>query len=230
MQSDVEYMDVWLALRTGESGASEMLVARYLPWAERLADRIHRRVFAMRIPREDLRQSASVGLLEAIARFDPMRGIPFPGYAVARVRGAVFNEIRHFNDAPERPGGERLQLERLQSLRRGPGEAEPGLLDQLVDDIVGLGLAFLLDTEAAQPAGDLCPAQDYAERSLTHRRLRSAMLRLPERSRLLIQAHYFEHLPFKTLATRLGVSKGRVSQLHHAALAELRRALTVPSA
>lgn len=230
MHSDVEYMDVWLALRTGEAGASDTLVARYLPWAERLADQIHRRVFTLRIPREDLRQSASVGLLEAIARFDPTRGIPFPGYAVARIRGAVFNEIRHFNKGPERPAGELRQHERLQSLRQRPAEAEPGLLDQVIDDIVGLGLAFLLDAEAAQSAGDLCPTQDYAERSLTNRRLKSAMLRLPERSRLLIQAHYFEHLPFKALATRLGVSKGRVSQLHHAALSELRRALTLPSA
>lgn len=60
-------------------------------------------------------------------------------------------------------------------------------------------------------------------------RLRLALQRQTERSRLLIHAHYFEHLAFKTLAEQLGVSKGRVSQLHHAALQELRRFLT-PSA
>lgn len=89
-------------------------------------------------------------------------------------------------------------------------------------------MAGLLDLEAAEPSEALCGAQEYTERSLMSTRLRAAMRQLPERSRLLIQAHYFEHLPFKTLADRLGVSKGRVSQLHHAALADLKRALSRP--
>lgn len=101
-------------------------------------------------------------------------------------------------------------------------------MDQVVHDIVALGLGFLLDLEAAESDSPLCGAQEYTERSLMNTRLRTAMHRLPERSRLLIHAHYFEHLPFKTLAERLGISKGRVSKLHHAALGDLRRALNTP--
>lgn len=218
-------MDLWRTLRKGDTGASDQLVARYRPWAEMLADRIHRRVPGLRIPREDLRQSASLGLLEAMSRFDPARGIPFAGYAIARVRGAIFNEVRQFS-AGHGENDAAIARERLQSVRRRPPTDEASPLDQLIDDIVGLGLAFLLDSEAAQADAQLCTAQEYTERSLMNSRLRWALQRLPERSRLLIQAHYFEHLAFKTLAERLGVSKGRVSQLHHAALLDLRRLLT----
>jgi RNA polymerase sigma factor for flagellar operon FliA len=218
-------MEAWQTLRSGESAARDVLVARYLPWAEMLADRIHRRVAGLRVPREDLRQSATVGLLEAMTRFDPSRGIPFPGYAIARVRGAIFNEVRQFSAGRDEHPGARV-VERLQSMRRRPPGDEVGPLEQLVEDIVGLGLAFLLDSEAAQADEQFCSAQEYTERSLMNTRLRWAMQRLPERSRLLIQAHYFEHLPFKTLAERLGVSRGRVSQLHHVALLDLRRALS----
>lgn len=228
MPIDVQEMYLWHALQNGATDARDALVARYLPWTVAVADRIHRRVYSLRIPRDDLRQSASVGLMEAIARFDPERGIPFAGYAVARVRGAVFNAVRQFSDVPSHVEAADDQQDRLQSIRGLSVGDELTLLDQLVDDIVGLGLAFLLEAEASQAEASLCPAQDYTERSLMSRRLRSAMLGLPERSRLLIQAHYFEHLPFKTLASRLGVSKGRVSQLHHAALAELRRSLVSP--
>lgn len=228
MDTNAGEMDLWRALRTGGSGASEQLAARYRPWAETLADRIHRRVAGLRIPREDLRQSASLGLLEAMSRFDPARGIPFPGYAIARVRGAIFNEVRQFSAGRgEHDAGP--ARERLQSVRRGQPVEDASPLDQLVNDIVGLGLAFLLDSEAAEVDAQLCTAQAYTERSLMNSRLRLALQRLPERSRLLIHAHYFEHLAFKTLAEQLGVSKGRVSQLHHAALQDLRRFLT-PSA
>lgn len=227
MHSDVAEMDLWRTLRAGDAGARELLVARYRPWAEMLADRIHRRVAGMRIPREDLRQSASLGLLEAMSRFDPARGIPFAGYAISRVRGAVFNEVRQFSAGRVSPEGAVFR-ERLQSVRGGQQADDDSPLDQLVDEIVGLGLAFLLDGEAAQADAQLCTAQEYAERSLINTRLQRALQRLPERSRLLIHAHYFEHLPFKTLAERLGVSKGRVSQLHHAALLDLRHSLTPP--
>jgi RNA polymerase sigma factor for flagellar operon FliA len=227
VHSDAAEKDLWRTLRTGDAGASDLLVARYRPWAEMLADRIHRRVAGMRIPREDLRQSASLGLLEAMSRFDPARGIPFAGYAISRVRGAVFNEVRQFS-AGRVSAESAVSRERLQSLR-GAQQADGGSpLDQLVDEIVGLGLAFLLDGEAVQVDAQLCTAQEYTERSLINTRLQWALQRLPERSRLLIQAHYFEHLPFKTLAERLGVSKGRVSQLHHAALLDLRHSLTPP--
>ena len=228
MHTDLGDNDLWQASQAGQRRASDSLVARYRPWANSVADRIHRRVAGLQVPREDLRQSAMVGLLEALARFDPGRGIPFEGYAMPRVRGAVFNEVRLCSPGRESADAVAHTRERLQSVRAYAREEEGDLLDQVVGDIVALGLAFLLDHQAAQGDASMCAAQEYTERSLMNTRLRMALQRLPERSRLLIEAHYFRHLPFKALAEELGISKGRVSQLHHAALADLRRALADP--
>ncbi|MBN7836269.1 sigma-70 family RNA polymerase sigma factor [Stenotrophomonas maltophilia] len=229
MYTDLGDKNLWRALQAGERGASDSLVARYRPWALSVADRIHRRVAGLQVPRDDLRQSAVVGLLEALPRFDPGRGIPFEGFAMARVRGAVFNEVRQCSPSRESSFAVIRTRERLQSVRAHAEGEEGDVLDQVVGDIVALGLAFLLDHQAGQSHDPLCAAQEYTERSMMNTRLRAAMQRLPERSRLLIEAHYFRHLPFKKLAEDLGVSKGRVSQLHHAALGDLRRALATPS-
>ena len=68
MHTDLGNNDLWRASQAGQRGASDSLVARYRPWANSVADRIHRRVAGLQVPREDLRQSAMVGLLEALAR------------------------------------------------------------------------------------------------------------------------------------------------------------------
>lgn len=228
MHTDLGDNNLWQALQAGERGASDRLVARFRPWANNVADRIHRRVAGLQVPRDDLRQSAVLGLLEALPRFDPARGIPFEGYALARVRGAVFNEVRRCSPGRESTEAVNSTRERLQSMRARPAEEQGDLLDQVVGDIVALGLAFLLDQQAAESNAPLCAPQEYTERSLMNARLRMALQRLPERSRLLIEAHYFRHLPFKALAEELGISKGRVSQLHHTALTALRETLSEP--
>jgi RNA polymerase sigma factor for flagellar operon FliA len=48
---------------------------------------------------------------------------------------------------------------------------------------------------------------------------------LPERERSIVTLHYFHYLPFVEIAARLGVSKGRISQLHRRALEMLRESL-----
>ena len=68
--------------------AREELIARFLPLARRVAGRYR----AAPEPIEDLVQVASVGLLGAIDRFDPARGIPFPAFAVPTILG----ELKHY--------------------------------------------------------------------------------------------------------------------------------------
>jgi RNA polymerase sigma factor FliA len=73
--------------------------------------------------RDDLEAAGIVGLIQAIDRFAPERGIPFEGYAAFRIRGAILDEVRRLDDlsrdAPTRPpktfGGHRV----LQMIARG---------------------------------------------------------------------------------------------------------------
>jgi len=206
--------------------ARERLLGQYRPWAERLAARIHFRLRHLGIAREDLKQSALVGLLESIERYQPMRGVPFDAFALSRVRGAVFDAVRSL------VGGDSDALspmhrsaERLKSIRSGgrdSADSTAELLEQVAEDILGLGIVALLEEASFDQGGGVI---EYVERSQLQRQLLGAIDSLSERSRLLVKAHYFAHVSFKDLARQLDISKGRVSQLHHAALKELRRRL-----
>lgn len=199
------------------TAARDALYLRYTPWASALARRVHRRFPRLMADRDDFVQNANIGLLEAIDRYDPARGIAFQAYAMARVRGSVFNGLRAILGGQ---ASERYQ-ERLETLQE-PAE-DP--FDALVGTIVGLGIGYMLDDVASSPAADMQDGLRYAEDREIATRLTLALDTLPPRHRLIVVRHYFEFTPFIDLATEWGVSKGRISQLHRAALEGLKAAL-----
>ena len=71
--------------RGDDPAAREALVERFLPLARHLARRYHRGD----VPLEDLVQVAALGLLNAIDRFDPARGIAFSSFAVPTIAGVL---------------------------------------------------------------------------------------------------------------------------------------------
>src|SRR5207249_1152228 len=77
------------AAARGDRRARERLVERYLPLVKRLAWRYR----GLGVPVDDLVQEGSVGLLEAIDRFDPARGNEFAAYARLRARRAILNAL-----------------------------------------------------------------------------------------------------------------------------------------
>src|SRR6187401_2394243 len=96
---------LWLAYRRdGDAAARVQIYGRYQPWARSVARDVFRRLRNPLLEWGDYVQNASVGLLEAMGRFDVGRGIDFIAYARPRVRGAVFNGVRVFID---RHGGGR---------------------------------------------------------------------------------------------------------------------------
>ena len=88
-RSDEEIAELFRKLP--DPGAREELAKEFLPLAEYFA----RRFSGRGEPVEDLTQTASLGLLNAIDRFDPERGVPFSTYAAATIVGEL---KRHFRD------------------------------------------------------------------------------------------------------------------------------------
>ncbi|MFC0677996.1 sigma-70 family RNA polymerase sigma factor [Lysobacter korlensis] len=206
--------------RSRDVRARETLFAHHAPWARTIALSVHRRVWSLRIERSDCIQNATVGLLEAMDRYDPGRGIAFRAYATQRVRGAVFNGLRTLTDEVRLAAPGRVQ-DRLADLVDRESNDE---LEYFSDLVGGLGLGLLLE-HAHESLVDERDAAAYTESSLVRARLLAAMQDLPERLRTLLESHYFHHLPMCELAARWGVTKGRVSQLHRDALGRLRCAL-----
>lgn len=199
----------------GDTRARDELHRRYASWASAIARRVHRRFPLLPADRNDFVQNANLGLLEAIDRFEPGRGVEFQAYAMARVRGSVFNGIRSIVGA----GATTAYSDRLDSLRESDGDP----LDNVVNAIVGLGLGYMLDDAANQVFSDTFDGLMFAENRQAASRLVDAVGRLPRRQRMIVVRHYFEFVPFIDMADEWGITKGRVSQLHRSALDTLRQ-------
>lgn len=204
--------------RSADIAVRDRLFHLYMPWAAAVGRNVYRRVSVYSLDCNDFVQNAELGMLDAMTRFDPERGVDFRAFAKPRVRGAVFNGLRALLRERGVSTDDARYAERLSHLHRGDDDP----FDGVVDAIIGLGIGYLLDHAAGERGDD---AYAYVKRSQIDSRLSAAVNRLPERLRRIVVAHYFEHIPFTAIAQDMQLTKGRVSQLHHEALTRLRHAL-----
>lgn len=226
-------MSLWRAFKDeGSAEAREHLFALYIGLARRLA----RRHFLDRNNRTiefaDLCQLAYAGLLEAIDRFDPAFGVGFGHYAGRRIAGSIVDGVRRASEVHEQMSfRSRVRRERSKSLAgdniNDLSSAEA--LDRLVEAAVGVALGFMLEgTDILMPEG----AADRSVNAYESLAWKEAFSRavaevdeLPERERLIIRQHYFHGIDFEHIGSLMRVSKGRVSQLHRAALMRMKKRL-----
>jgi RNA polymerase sigma factor for flagellar operon FliA len=211
-----------------EPQARERLIEHYLPLARTTAGRLFRMRPDNSVPFADYLQYARTGLVEAIDHYDPGREASFATYSSYRIRGAVLDGLRRETElAAQRTFWQTQQRERVDSLKPqtwGSGDAE---VEALAAMAVGLALGFLLDEQPDELVDTAVPANPYAATELAELRrlVRGAVEHLPEREREVVRRHYFSHRDFSLIAQELGVSKGRVSQLHAQALGHVREQL-----
>jgi RNA polymerase sigma factor FliA len=195
--------------------ARDRLFLQHMSWAESIGRIVYRRISIYSLDSEDFVQNAELGLLDAMSRYDPDRGVEFRAYAKPRVRGAVFNGLRTLLSERGVSNDDMRYAERLAHLHNADIDA----FDSVVDAIIGLGIGYLLDHIGNEGTGD---AYAYVKQNQTNANLQQAVSRLPERLRHVVSEHYFNHVPFRDIATDMKLTKGRISQLHHEALGKLR--------
>jgi RNA polymerase sigma factor for flagellar operon FliA len=155
-----------------------------------------------------------------MSRFDAGRGIDFAAYAKPRVRGAVFNGLRSFLAESRAQNDNNRWHERAASLDDPSPEDQLG---QMISSVTGLGLGFLLEASATTELLASRPdASTEAEREQMDVLLAGSLARLPEKEKLVVTLHYYQHMPFIDIAELLGLTKGRISQIHKAALERIR--------
>jgi RNA polymerase sigma factor for flagellar operon FliA len=225
---------LWHAVREGGSAAArERLFTVYLPFARALAGRQFKSRRGGDVEYDDLLQLACAGLLEAIDRFDPALGVPFKGFAVRRINGSMIDGIAKMNEMREQISARnRAHRDRLRSLASDEDGPVPGsrAMEALVDMAVGLALGFMLEGTAlyhkesdpgvAATAYDSLAWKDLVERAVAE------VARLPERDRRIVELHYLEEVSFDQVAALYGLTKGRISQIHKAAMLLLRKRLS----
>jgi RNA polymerase sigma-B factor len=223
-----------------DPAAREELVQIFFPLVEYLSRRFRSRGE----PLDDLVQVASIGLIKAIDRFEPERGVKFSTYAVPTIIGEL---KRHFRDTgwamrvPRRLQERALLLRSViadsyQELGRSPTVAEIGQRASLSDEDV----LEAMDTMHAHSVESLdAPIDDDDNSSLSTLGSEDQMLEqlegwadiapllrtLPERERLLLYYRFVVGMPQSQIAERLGISQMHVSRLLSRTLHTLRSAV-----
>jgi RNA polymerase sigma factor FliA len=210
----------------------DRLIECYLPFARAAAARLYRVRSDESVPFDDYLQYARIGLVEAIDRYDPAREASFETFSSYRIRGAILNGLGHETElAAQREYWRSRHQDRMESLRpaslEGSGEAD---LEEVAQLTVELALGLVLEQQGEEVADESLHANPYAATELAQlRRVTCAMVeKLPPRERQVVESHYFRQKEFQLIARELGVTKGRVSQVHAQALVRIRKLISGP--
>jgi RNA polymerase sigma factor for flagellar operon FliA len=219
---------LWTAARAGDAQARGRLVETYLPFARVMAAKLYAARFDHDVEFDDYLQYATVGLLESVDRFDPAFGTLFKTFAAHRIQGAVSNGLEQLSEKRTQVGTRRRLLAERRDGAAAALDDGADLFQQLADVAVGLALGFVLEDgrDDAFADGD-GPEQPYGalETAQLRARLQALVADLPQRERLVIKYHYLNQVPFNLIADTMGITKGRVSQIHRNALDQLRKAM-----
>jgi RNA polymerase sigma factor for flagellar operon FliA len=230
----------------------DRLILTYAPLVKFVAGRLGATLPA-HVDEQDLASYGLLGLIGAIERFDPDREIKFETYAIARIKGAIIDELRSLDWVPRSVRTRAREIERAiaeleRRLHRAPTDeeiaAKVGItveeLEDSLTDISRSSMAALDELWSPQAGGDQIalidtiedeqgpnPEVDF-ERSETKEALGEAIARLPEREKLVITLYYYEELTLREIGEVLGVTESRVSQLHTKAVLRLKSRLSGP--
>lgn len=227
----------------------EQLILHYAPLVKRVVGRMGLRPDGA-VEWEDLTNYGLVGLIDAVERFDPSRGILFSTFASLRIRGAVLDALRQLDplgrQARRRVREAREAIQELtMTLGRIPEDQEVAAQLGLSDDqyqqvLVDASLVMLsLDQPMADGSdgqklrlGDLLEdpgavdTLEQVEEAEMQERLMAAIQSLPRREQVLLSLYYYEDLTMREVASVMDISQTRVCQLHARALMNLKALLS----
>ncbi|MFH1624590.1 MAG: FliA/WhiG family RNA polymerase sigma factor [Pseudomonadota bacterium] len=221
------------------------LILEYAPLIKYIAGRM-----AVRLPPNievnDLINSGIIGLIDAIEKFDPKRGVKFRTYAEFRIKGAILDELRSLDWVPRSIRQKIHKLEQAyvkleQKLGRAASEEEvAGMLGVKIEELhdmmnkaSGINLINLEELGYSSERGREKVVdffiKGYSKDPSLELRVKEieaviakAINELPKKQRLVISLYYYEELTMKEIGMVLGITESRVSQIHTEAIIQLR--------
>jgi RNA polymerase sigma factor for flagellar operon FliA len=227
--------------------AREGIIIRYAPLVKYVAGRV-----AIGLPSnvefDDLVSYGVFGLMDAIEKFDPSRGIKFETYAIARIRGAILDGLRSNDWVPRSVRQKAKELEKIcAELENRLGRSAT---DQEISEAMNLNLHDFYELLSEVSCTTLSSLDelwmvnsneedsvrvldlvrnDDSEDPLQHveieeikATLAATIDYLPERERMVIALYYYEGLTLKEIGEIMEISESRVSQIHTKAIFRLR--------
>jgi len=243
--------ELWeLYRKTQDPKIRDMFVKQYAPLVKYVAGKV-----AVGMPHnvdfDDLVGFGVFGLIDAINKFDPNKHVKFKTYAVTRIRGAIFDELRSIDWVPRSVRQKSREIEETihsleASLGRSASDSEIARELGMDEDefqktmmkISGTSILSLNDVWYTSDENDRISIVDSIEspRSLNpdnivekeeiKRVIVQAINELPEKEKKVLVLYYYEDLTLKEIGKVLEVTESRISQLHTKAILRLRSKLT----
>ena len=246
-----ETQTLWLDYRESRDQLlRDRLILTYAPLVKFVAGRVGASL-PSHVDEQDLVSYGLLGLIGAIERFDPGREIKFETFAMARIRGAIIDELRSLDWVPRSVRTRARQIERAiaaleKELLRAPTDEEIAkklgvTKDELEDSLTEISrssVAALDELWSPSGGGDQIALIDTIEdesgpdpeMSLEQAEVKEALAEaisgLPEREKLVVTLYYYEELTLREIGEVLGVTESRVSQLHTKAILRLKAHLS----
>jgi RNA polymerase sigma factor FliA len=246
-----ETQALWLRYRdTRDQNLRNRLILTYAPLVKYVAGRLGSGLPA-HVDEADLASYGLLGLIGAIERYDPERDVKFETYAIARIKGAIIDELRAMDWVPRSVRSRARAIGRAMSelegkLGRAPTDQEIAAKlgiseDELEESLSDIGRSSIAALDelwtVSGSGGDQVALIDTIEdesapdpqHTLSQTELREAIAdaiaRLPEREKLVVTLYYYEELTLREIGEVLGVTESRVSQLHTKAVLRLKARL-----
>jgi len=245
-----ETQSLWLQYRkTGDQALRDRLILTYAPLVKYVAGRLGSGLPA-HVDEGDLVSYGLLGLIGAIERYEPERDVKFETYAIARIKGAIIDELRAMDWVPRSVRSRAREIERAigsleAKLGRAPTDEEiakrVGItveeLEDSLTDIARSSIAALDELWTVSGQGDQIALIDTIEdtdapdpqgtlsQTEMKEAIADAIARLPEREKLVVTLYYYEELTLREIGEVLGVTESRVSQLHTKAILRLKARL-----
>lgn len=222
------------------------IILKYAPMVKYIANRI-----VMKLPQsvdvDDIIQVGILGLIDAVSKFDPQRGIKFQTYADFRVRGAILDELRAVDWVPRAVRHVASQIQEVyfrlegalgRSAEDAEVAAEMGIplteFYQHLDAVRNVSILSFEDLRSSAQDDEDWDVLDFLAdpdvldplESIGLQELRVAISQavqaLPEKERLVVTLYYFEELTMSEIGEVLGLTESRISQLHSKAALRMR--------
>lgn len=223
----------------------QAMIEAHLPQVRYIAERLLAKL-PPSVDRDDLIGAGVLGLLDAVEKYDELRGVQFKTYAETRIRGAILDSLRDLDWSSRslrararaiEVAARKIEQEKGRMAEEEELAAALGLelsaYHTLLGELRGLTLIELDNHDENAPGSSAYQVPDHPDRSPlreyeqqeTREKLITAIHQLRERERQVVALYYIEELTMKEAGAVLGLTESRVSQIHTQALIHLRAAL-----
>lgn len=223
----------------------EKLILEYAPLVKLVAGRLCM-YLGYNVEYEDLVSYGTFGLIDAIDKFDYLKGNKFETYASLRIRGAILDQIRKNDWIPRTVRQKQKQIDSV--MKEIEEKTGSPATDEQIAEALGITEDQLLEWQSQMKVSNVVSLNEFTDQGMEvpsdpsfsnhydtpeeaydkaelKEKLVEALEELTEKEKQVVMFYYYEELTLKEISLVLEVSESRVSQLHTKAINKMKNVL-----